>query len=139
MLNIDEIYELFLWDKTYTEKDYYHRVQKGLKLAKNVKNLFPFLQPFLPNGKSKSIWEPCAKVISARSDEELIPYLPLLFEWLQDLNWPGAKTIFNRLVAMPKVLTDNELKFSKLRAEKEQDKMWLEWLNEFESRQSNSN
>ena len=136
MTNIDEIYDLFTWDNSYSPEEYCQREQQGLELAKDVKYLFPFLQPFLPNFKSKSIWESCAKVIADRSDEELVPYLPFLFEWLQDLNWPGAEIILNRLAKMPKALTEETLKFSKSRAENEHDKMWLEWLKEFESRQS---
>ncbi len=136
MVNIDEIYELFTWDSIYTEEEYSLREQQGLELAKSVKYLFPFLQPYIPNGKSKSVWEPCAKVIADRSDEELIPYLNYLFEWLQDLNWPGAGIIINRLAKMPKALTDEALKYSKLSAEKNQDELWLAWLKEFENRQA---
>ena len=97
MTNIDEIYDLFTWDSTYTPEEYSRREQQGLELAKGAQYLFPFLQPFLPNGKSKSVWEPCAKVIADRSDEELVPYLSFLFEWLQDLNWPGALCVYERL------------------------------------------
>jgi hypothetical protein len=104
-----------------------------------VKYLYPFLQPVLPNGKSESVWEPCAKVIVDRSDEELAPYLSFLFEWLQDLNWPGSEIILDRLAKMPKALTEETLKHSKFRAEKDQDEMWLVWLKEFESRQANYN
>ena len=136
--NIDEIYDLFTWDNTYTPEEYSRRKKQGLELAKGVKYLFPFLQPFLPNG-SKSVWEPCAKVIADRSDEELAPYLSFLFEWLQDLNWPGAEIILDRLAKMPKALTEEDLYYSKSKAEKVQDEMWLEWLSEFERRQSNNN
>ena len=136
MTNIDEIYDLFTWDNSYSPEEYCQRELHGLELAKDVKYLFPFLQPFLPNYKSKSIWEPCAKVIADRSDEDLVPYLTFLFEWLQDLNWPGAVIILNRLAKMPKALTEETLKLSKSRAENEHDEMWLEWLKEFEGRQS---
>ena len=136
MTNIDEIYDLFTWDNSYSPEEYNQREQQGLELAKDVKYLFPFLQPFLPNYKSKSIWEPCAKAIADRADEELVPYLPFLFEWLQDLNWPGAEIILNRLAEMPKAITEEALNNSKSRAKKERDKMWLLSLNEFESRQS---
>lgn len=61
MVNIDEIYELFTWDSIYTEEEYSLREQQGLELAKSVKYLFPFLQPFIPNGKSKSVWETMRK------------------------------------------------------------------------------
>ena len=136
VINIDEIYDLFIWDSTYTPEEYSQREQQGLALARGVKYLFPFLQPFLPNRKSKSVWEPCAKVIADRSDEELTPYLTFLFAWLRDMNWPGSEIILNRLAKMPEALTGEALKYSKSRAEKEQDEMWLVWLKEFESRQS---
>ena len=139
MTNIDEIYDLFTWDNTYTLEEYSRRAQQGLELAKGAKYLFPFLQPFLPNRKSKSVWEPCAKVIADRSDEELAPYLSFLFEWLQDLNWPGSEIILDRLAKMPKALTEETLKYSKSRAEKNLDEMWLVWLKEFESRQASYN
>ena len=138
MTNIDEIYELFTWDRSFTNEEYTQRVQTGLELAKGVKHLFPFLQPFLPDGKSKYVWEPCAKLIADRSDEELAPYLRLLFEWLQDLNWPGSVIILHRLAQMPKAMTDRTLKYSKSKAEKNQDEMWLICLKEFESMQSSN-
>ena len=68
-----------------------------------------------------------------------MPYLPFLSEWLQDLNWPGSEIILNRLAKMPIALTEEALKYSKFRAEKAQDEMWLELLSEFESRQLNNN
>ncbi len=138
MINIDEIYDLFTWDSSYTSEEYNCREQQGLELAKDAKYLFPFLQPVLPSGKSRSVWEPCAKVIADRSDEELAPYLASLFEWLQDLNWPGSEIILERLAKMPKALTEETLKYSKYKAEKDKDEMWLVWLKEFESKQSNS-
>ena len=139
MTDIDEVYDLFTWDNTYTPEEYSQREQQGLELTKGVKYLFPFLQPILPNRKSKSVWEPCAKVIADRSDEELTPYLYSLFKWLQDLNWPGSEIILERLAKMPKTLTEEALKYSKSRAEKDQDEMWLVRLKEFESRQADYN
>ena len=138
MTDMDEIYELFTWDSSYTMEEYSRREQKGLELAKSAKYLFPFLQPFLPNYKGKSVWEPCAKVIAYRSDEELVPYLPLLFKWLQDMNWPGSEIILNRIAKMPIALTAEYLKDSKCLAEIENDEMWLHGLMEFETLQSDN-
>ena len=66
-----------------------------------------------------------------KSDEELKPYLYLLFEWLQDLNWPGAYVIFERLLKMPYALLESELNYCKKRAEKENDELWLMALEDF--------
>ena len=90
MNNIDYIMDLLDWNNS-TEVQ-----AKGIELAKKVKNINVFLQPC--NRKhNKNVWENCAKVLSTKTDEELTPYLIELFEWLQDLNWPGAFCIMERL------------------------------------------
>ena len=72
------------------------RQKKGLDYARTIKNLEIFIQPFF-GCRSKMIWDNCALILSEKGDEELEPYLIELLKWLQDLNWPGALTIMNRL------------------------------------------
>lgn len=69
---------------------------KGISLASNSKDIFPFIQPLTPK-HNKNVWENCAVIISQKSDEEIKPYLVELLEWLQDMNWPGALCILDRL------------------------------------------
>ena len=134
-MSIDEIYDLFMWDASYTDEEYAEREKKGIEEAGKLKNLYPFIQPIVvPPGKSKSVWESCAKVLVLRSDEELKPFLCLLFEWLQDMNWPGADIIFNRLTQMPFPEIESEFLFSRGWADKTQDEMWRMNLDEFEKR-----
>ena len=90
MYNIDDIMDMLDWNQSKEEQE------KGLKLAKNIKSINVFVQPLDPK-HNKNVWENCAKVLSERSDEELKPYIISLLEWLQDMNWPGAFTIFERL------------------------------------------
>ena len=45
-------------------------------------------------------WENCAKVICEKTDEELNKYTCEMLEWLQDINWPGAFLIMERLEKM---------------------------------------
>lgn len=45
----------------------------------------------------KNVWDNCARIISERSDNELKSYLTDMMEWLQDMNWPGAFCILDRL------------------------------------------
>ena len=45
----------------------------------------------------KNLWDNCARILYTKSDDELRPYLSKLPEWIQDLNWPGAMTILERL------------------------------------------
>ena len=135
-MTLDEIYESFIWDSSYTDEEYESKVSVGINEAKKYKYLHPFILPIIPE-KSKCIWEPCARVIALKTDDELKPYLYLLFEWLQDLNWPGAYTIFDRLLKMPYSLLKDELNYSKLRAEKEKDELWLMALEDFLKQKNN--
>lgn len=78
-LNLDDIYELFIWNPAYTEEEYAEKVAIGINAAKEYKYIYPFIQPILPE-IGKCIWEPCAKAVALKTDEELKPYLFLLFE-----------------------------------------------------------
>ena len=69
---------------------------EGISLAKSIETIVPFIQPLTPR-HNKNVWENCAVIIAEKSDEELKPYLVELLEWLQDMNWPGALCILNRL------------------------------------------
>lgn len=69
---------------------------EGLRLAKEVESIQAFLQPCNRNF-NKNVWDNCAKALSERSDEELLSYLVPLMEWMQDMNWPGADRILDRL------------------------------------------
>lgn len=89
MVNIDYIMELLDWNNDNREQTL------GIKIARDVKCINAFLQPGLPYGKR--VWDNCAKILSERTDDELSPYLVELLEWLQDLNWPGAFCILDRL------------------------------------------
>lgn len=69
---------------------------KGISLAKNIESVIPFIQPFTSR-YNKNVWENCAEIIADKSDEKLKPHLVQLLEWLQDMNWPGAFRIQDRL------------------------------------------
>ena len=55
----------------------------------------------LPKGR-KDCWENCDRVLTSMDEELFISILPELFEWFQDLNWPGYEIIANRLFHLPK-------------------------------------
>ena len=81
------------WNKSIADQ------AEGIKMAENIENINVFLQPCSKN-YNKNVWDNCAKILSARSNEELSPYMIELMEWLQDMNWPGAFCIFDRLKGM---------------------------------------
>lgn len=127
--SIDEIYALFMWDSQLSDDENNAKVQKGIDAAKQIQNLFPFMQPIvIPPEKSKLAWEPCARVIAARSDEELLPYMFMLLEWLQDLNWPGALIIYERLKEIPFTSIEFAYKHSHIKAKQTNDTCWLGYL-----------
>lgn len=126
MNNINEIYKLLNWKSSVDEQ------VKGIRLARNLDDLSLLILPYA-NGESKGLWENCAKALSEISDDRLEKYLPSLLEWLQDLNWPGALIILDRL----KVFNGKKLKkpyiervtyASNLNSEEGQ--MWLDYLSE---------
>ena len=104
---------------------------RGLELAKNEKNIRLFLQPGFPFGVGT--WENCAIAISVRSDEEINEVICDLFKWLQDMNWPGAETIYKRLLIIPPQRKD--LKDSLINCLKEssynKDYVWRKTLKDF--------
>lgn len=88
--NIDEIMSLIGWEQPESEQ------QRGIAMAREVKCLKAFFQPGSPN-YGKNIWDNCAVIICERSDEELAYYISDMLLWLEDLNWPGAELILERL------------------------------------------
>lgn len=129
--SIDEIYDLFMWDNQLSNEENEAKAQKGIEAAKQIKNLFPFMRPIVvPPKKSKSVWEPCAKVVAMRSDEELLPYIFLLLEWVQDLNWPGAEIIYDRVVQFPYASIEFAFRHTRRKAEQTNDSFWLAVLDD---------
>ncbi len=105
--------------------------EQGMILAKQIKDLNVFLQPM--GFGSKAVWNNCAKILSEKTDHELEPYLINLLEWLQDINWPGALVIMDRL----KVFSGEKLKYpflhlvnNAIKLNGEEGLMWLDYLSE---------
>lgn len=87
-MNIDDIYKMLNWEASSEEQE------KGRILARSIEDLSLLIQPSAP----VSVWEECAYILSTKTDEVLEPYLKSMLAWLKDLNWPGALTIFDRLL-----------------------------------------
>ncbi|NLG26179.1 MAG: DUF5071 domain-containing protein, partial [Clostridiales bacterium] len=76
-------------------------------------------------------WDNCATLICELSDERLEALIPRLLVWLQDLNWPGACAIRNRLMALPISMLKRPLEITALYADLMNDDMWIEFLSAF--------
>lgn len=123
MVNIDYIMELLDWNNSSEDQSL------GIQLAREVKCIDAFLQPIHPYGKR--VWDNCAIILSERSDEELSWHLFSLMEWLQDLNWPGALCILERLQKYKEDQTFKlAFKASLKKAQALDDDMWEYGLNE---------
>lgn len=90
MNNIDEIMNMLDWNNSIETQ------QEGIEFAQDVKNINIFILPMHPNC-NKNVWENCAKILVNKTDEVLNPYLKELLEWIEDINWPGALIVMDRL------------------------------------------
>lgn len=86
---------------------------------------------FIKAGIKKEAWENLAKVLLYRGYPMIADVVPEMFEWLQDMNWPGAKEISYALSLLPKDILIKELESATLLAKKDNDIGWLYWLREF--------
>lgn len=99
--------------------------EAALREARKIKSLSVFMQP-IEYGWS---WENCAKVICEKTDEELNSYKYEMLEWLQDLNWPGAFLIMERLEKMDPQLLLNAAIYAVKQALLLKDNEWLGWMS----------
>ena len=88
--NIDRILELIAWNQPEEAQ------RRGIAMAREVKCIKAFFQPAC-HEYGKNVWDNCAVIIYRRSDEELKYYISDMLLWLEDLNWPGAERIQERL------------------------------------------
>lgn len=120
---IQNIYEMLNWENSNEIRT------EGFRLAKEINDLSLLILP----PAAPSVWECCAQVLCEKSDIVLEPYLDDLLGWLQDLNWPGALRILDRL----KIFSGKKLKrpFINLvtyaiNLNNEEGLMWLDNLSE---------
>lgn len=90
MADITEIMDMLDWHMPVEIQS------KGISSARNIETIVPFIQPLTPK-YNKNVWGNCAVIIAEKDDEILKPYLIELLAWLQDMNWPGAFCILDRL------------------------------------------
>ena len=121
---IDEILDMLDWNNPSEIQE------KGRELACKVGVIEPFIQPVTPK-HGKNVWENCAKIVSLQSDDVLLIHLTQLFEWLQDMNWPGADIIYQRLLSVSMNYIDVPFKVSFEKACRSKDIVWKDVLVRF--------
>lgn len=90
-VGIDELFDMLSWNSDQETQ------KKGIEMAQNVKCFSVFLQPHGLE-HSKDVWENCARILAVYPDETLKYCLQELLEWLEDMNWPGAEIVLQRLI-----------------------------------------
>ena len=100
---------------------------KGKLLARQISDFSVFLQPM--EFGSKAVWGNCAKILAEKTDDDLKPHLVGLLEWLQDINWPGAIIILDRLKSFSAEKIKEPLQSSVQQAINNQDNNWLDYLS----------
>ena len=93
MVDITDIMDMLDWHMSSEIQS------EGISLARKTETITPFIQPLTPR-HNKNVWGNCAIIIAEKSDQDLEPYLIELLEWLQDMNWPGAYLIYDRLICV---------------------------------------
>lgn len=122
MVDINTLFSMLSWDSDEETQ------QAGIREAQEIEYLSILFQPI----ESKAVWENCAKVIASKSNEILDKYLFCMFEWLQDINWPGTEIIHNRLLEMPVDMLRGVFQFSLKQAKFNDDFSWEQGLLYFQ-------
>lgn len=99
--------------------------EDAIREARKIKSLSVFMQPV----EYKLSWKNCAKVICEKTDKELNSYKYEMLEWLQDLNWPGAFLIMERLEKMNPQLLLNATIYAVKQALLLKDNEWLTYMS----------
>ena len=109
---------------------YYHPEEQNQAIEEILKrdsfDLSLLLRPM-----RKMYWEHAALVLSRMNQERLLPIMDGLFEWIQDLNWPGAQVIRKKLGEFPKEVFMPYYEKAVIRAIAESDYEWLGYLSWF--------
>lgn len=98
------------------------RIENAIQeLSKIEEKDYPWLFFKMPKGS----WDYCAEVIQRIGFPKMVPYIPLMFEWFQDLNWPGWEIISETLKVAPRNHLILDLESSLRKALDSHDDEWV--------------
>ena len=101
----------------------FNMITNKIKKEANIKYNMFILPP-----EGKEYWENCAKIIIQLDDKTIIPLIPKMLEYFQDLNWPGAMEIFNRINEIENPFIETYILQCIEKAYLERDYIWIEFL-----------
>ncbi len=129
MITIESIFDLLDWNCTDAEQ------ALGREKARQMQDIAFLIQPSTTK-HNKNVWDNCAVLLAEKSDTELEPYFMPLLEWLQDLNWPGAFCIMDRLLLIHSACFVNAFCETYKLATQSQEDIWLNNLSKFVEQES---
>ena len=101
------------------------------EIIKKINKIKPAQFKYLLRYGSKAEWSLEAEIIVALGYPCVKPILNKLFEWLKDMNWPGASYIqMNILLKLDKPILVSSLDIVLRQALIEGDWQWIYWLSE---------
>ena len=77
----------------------------------------------------KNLWYNCSKILISKGYPKNKKVIDEMFLWLQDMNWPGAKEIYDYLPTLPKEIFMKHYEIAVKKAIIENDVLWLEFLS----------
>lgn len=102
--------------------------EKAISEFVSMVNLNPIVlvQPY-----GKEYWENSALILCKIGFPGIENAIPYLFNWLQDINWPGSLTIMKLLKSLPKNSIIRHLETAASQAYYSSDEIWLSNLATF--------
>ena len=86
----------------------------------NEADISSLILPF----RKKDCWKNCAILLSTIDNSRLAAFLPQIFEWYKDMNWPGFDIISERIKTFPNDQICNAVHIAVKRAVAENDMEW---------------
>jgi hypothetical protein len=77
----------------------------------------------------KECWFSIAEIICKTGYPKNEKAMPALFEWLQDINWPGALDVWNFLIALNTPVFVRHCEAAIEQAKRDDDLIWLEFIS----------
>lgn len=98
-------------------------INSNNNLPNNVEKMTP--KEIVRRNYDKIYWKNGAESLKLLEIQKIIEIVPEMFEWLQDLNWPGTKEIMDILVSLPRQILMSNLERAIKVAINQDDHEWL--------------
>ena len=122
MDDIKKLIDDLSWNKSQEIQN--NAIEKLINIDQN--ELYLLVRP----SEDKTCWENAAKVLKKLDYFRIKVILADLLMWLQDMNWPGASTVFDILISVDKEELIPYIEDALKKANEELDYMWITSLKE---------